>query len=220
MKHITFWFDVISPYAYLAFERLPQALDGLPVTIEYRPVLFGGLLNQWGQKGPAEIEPKRAWTFRHVGWMAQRHGVTLHTPAQHPFNPLALLRLALACAPAGETPNRAVCEAVFRHVWQGGGEANDTTRLAALAQRIEPLRDPQSDDVKQALRDNTELAISKGVFGVPTFEIDGRLFWGVDSFEMLVACVRGDPWFEGPGWQAPRTAIAGVVRTPPAQTNR
>ena len=60
MKHLTFWFDVISPYAYLAFERLPQALDGLPVTTAYRPVLFAGLLGQWGQKGPAEIEPKRA----------------------------------------------------------------------------------------------------------------------------------------------------------------
>jgi hypothetical protein len=62
MKRLTFWFDVISPYAYLAFERLPEALAGLPVAISYRPLLFAGLLNQWGQKGPAAIEPKRAWT--------------------------------------------------------------------------------------------------------------------------------------------------------------
>jgi 2-hydroxychromene-2-carboxylate isomerase len=219
MKHITFWFDVISPYAYLAFERLPQALDGLRVTISYRPVLFAGLLNQWGQKGPAEIEPKRAWTFRHVAWLAQRHGIALGTPAQHPFNPLSLLRLALACAPVGDMPNRSVCEAVFRHVWQGGGDANDAARLAALAGRLTPLHDPQSDAVKQALKDNTAMAISKGVFGVPTLEFDGRLFWGVDSLEMLVACLQGDPWFSGPGWQAPRTAIAGVVRTQPAKAN-
>lgn len=215
MKQLTFWFDVISPYAYLAFERLPRALDGLPVTTSYRPVLFAGLLNHWGQKGPAEIEPKRAWTFRHVAWLARQHGVILQTPAQHPFNPLALLRLAMACAPAGELPSRQVCESVFTHVWQGGGDPNEATRLAALAGRLAPLRDPQSGEVKQALRDSTDLAMSKGVFGVPTFEVDGRLFWGVDSFEMLVAYLQGDPWFDGPDWRAPRTAIAGVVRSGP-----
>jgi 2-hydroxychromene-2-carboxylate isomerase len=212
MKHITFWFDVISPYAYLAFEQLPQALDGLSCGVSYRPLLFAGLLNHWGHKGPAEIEPKRAWTFRHVAWLAHRHGVTLQTPAQHPFNPLALLRLATACAPTDGTPPRSACEQVFGHVWQDGGDASEATRLDALARRLAPPRDPQSVEVKQALRDATDTAIAKGVFGVPTFEVDGRLFWGVDSIEMLVACLRGDPWFDGPGWQAPRTAIAGVVR--------
>jgi 2-hydroxychromene-2-carboxylate isomerase len=213
MKQLTFWFDVISPYAYLAFERLPRALEGLPVVIDYRPVLFAGLLNHWGQKGPAEIEPKRAWTFRHVAWLAHRDGVTLQTPAQHPFNPLALLRLAVACEPDGGTPSRAVCEAVFHHVWQGGGDSNEPGRLATLSRRLAPPRDPQSVEVKQSLRHNTDLAISKGVFGVPTFEVDGRLFWGVDSIEMLLTCLQGDRWFDGPGWQAPPTRIAGVVRS-------
>jgi 2-hydroxychromene-2-carboxylate isomerase len=217
MKQIAFWFDVISPYAYLAFERLPQALAGLPCSISYRPLLFAGLLSHWGQKGPAEVEPKRAWTFRHVAWLAHRNGVTLQTPAQHPFNPLALLRLALACAPAGETPSRAVCEQLFRHVWRDGGDPNEPARLAGLVQRLAPLRDTRSDEVKDALRQATAAAIATGVFGVPTFEVDGRLFWGVDSIEMLVACLRGDPWFDGPGWLAASTPVAGVVRKRPSQ---
>ena len=112
MKHLTFWFDVISPYAYLAFERLPQALEGLSCRVHYQPVLFAGLLGHWGQKGPAEIEPKRAWTFRQVAWLAHRHRVALQTPAQHPFNPLALLRLASACAEVGETPSRSAASRV------------------------------------------------------------------------------------------------------------
>jgi 2-hydroxychromene-2-carboxylate isomerase len=215
MKKITFYFDVISPFAYLAFEQLPQALEGLSVAVEYRPVLFAGLLGHWGQKGPAEIEPKRAWTFRHVAWQAHRLGLDLQTPAQHPFNPLALLRLALACASEGGTPNRYACEQLFRHVWQGGADPNDATRLAELTQRLAPVRDPQSPEVKQALKDATAAAIAKGVFGVPTFEVDGRLFWGVDAITMLVDCLHGNAWFDGPGWQAPRSAIGGVVRSEP-----
>ena len=213
MKQLTFYFDVISPFAYLAFERLPQALDGLSHSIDYQPVLFAGLLAQWGQKGPAEIEPKRAWTFRHVSWLAHQHRIAMHTPAQHPFNPLALLRLAIACAPEGRTPGRHVCEQVFRHVWCGGADANDTQRLAALAAQMAPARDPNSDAVKQALRDATAQAIAKGVFGVPTIEVDGRLFWGVDALPMVAAYLRGDPWFDGPAWDAAAVAPPGVQRT-------
>jgi 2-hydroxychromene-2-carboxylate isomerase len=212
MKALTFYFDVVSPFAYLAFERLPQALEGLSHTVDYQPVLFAGLLAHWGQKGPAEIEPKRAWTFRHVHWLAHELRVALHTPAQHPFNPLALLRLALACTPEGRTPSRHVCEQVFRHVWCGGADANDPQRLAALAAQMAPARDPASDAVKQALRDDTTRAIARGVFGVPTIEVDGRLFWGVDALPMVAACLRGDPWFDGPGWKDAAVAPPGVQR--------
>jgi 2-hydroxychromene-2-carboxylate isomerase len=212
MKHLDFYFDPISPFACLAFERLPHALAGLSYSVAYRPVLFAGLLSHWGQKGPAEIEPKRAWTFRHVQWMAQRQGIEMQTPAQHPFNPLALLRLAIACAPEGGTPSRFVCEQVFRHVWRGGGDPNDGARLAALAAQLAPLRDPAGDTVKQALRDGTAAAVAKGVFGVPTIEVDGRLFWGLDSLEMLGAYLRGDGWFDTPAWDAAALAPPGVNR--------
>jgi 2-hydroxychromene-2-carboxylate isomerase len=212
MKPISFYFDVISPFAFLAFEQLPQALEGLSVSVSYRPVLFAGLLAHWGQKGPAEIEPKRAWTFRHVAWQAHQTGVELQPPAQHPFNPLALLRLALACAPADGTPNRFVCEQLFHHVWRGGADPNDAARLASLTERLAPARDPQSPEVKEALKQGTAAAVATGVFGVPTIEADGRLFWGVDALPMLAAYLRGDPWFDGPGWDAPRSALQGVVR--------
>lgn len=213
MKHLRFYFDPVSPFAYLAFERLPQALEGLSFSVDYQPILFAGLLAHWGQKGPAEIEPKRAWTFRHVGWLAHRHGIDMQTPAQHPFNPLALLRLALACAPEGMTPSRHVCEQIFRHVWVGGQDANEPQRLAALAQRLAPRLDPQGDDVKQALRQSTAQALAAGVFGVPSIEVEGRLFWGVDSLEMLGACLRGgDAWFDSRAWDAAAVAPPGVQR--------
>ena len=212
MKQLDFWFDPVSPFAYLAFERLPQVLEGLSVDVRYRPILFAGLLKHWGQKGPAEIEPKRAWTFRHVHWLAQQHGIAMQTPAQHPFNPLGQLRLLLACAPAGGTPNRRACEAVLRHIWVGGRDANDADRMAALTQELAPHLAPDDASVKQALKDSTAEALARGVFGVPTIEFDGRLFWGLDALPMLAGCLRGDAWFDGPAWDEEGAPRAGVQR--------
>lgn len=192
MKQLTFYFDVVSPYAYLAFERLPQALVGLSYSVSYRPVLFAALLKHWGQKGPAEIEPKREWTFRQAAWLAEQHGIDFQTPETHPFNPLALLRLAWACANVGGTPNRYVCERLLRHVWQGGADANDPARLAALSSALAPAVDPSHPDIKQALRDATASAAARGVFGVPTIAVDDQLFWGLDSLGMLAAHLRGE----------------------------
>ena len=212
MKHLSFWFDPISPYAYQAFERLPQVLEGISLTVTYRPVLFAGLLAHWGQKGPAEIEPKRAWTFRQVHWLAHRHGIALQTPAQHPFNPLVHLRLLLACAPEGGTPNRRVCEAVLRQVWHGGGDANDADRIKALARELAPRVDPSDPVVKQALKDATAEAVALGIFGVPTVVVDGRLFWGLDGLEMLSGYLRGDPWFSSGAWDAEGAARPSIRR--------
>ncbi|MFT3664232.1 2-hydroxychromene-2-carboxylate isomerase [Piscinibacter sp.] len=212
MKALQFWFDPVSPYACLAFEQLPRALEGLSYRVDYRPILFAGLLKQWGQKGPAEIEPKRAWTFRHVAWQARRLGIALDTPAQHPFNPLALLRLLHACARDGATPSRWQCEQVLHHVWHGGADANEARRLAELRTRLAPARDPDGDAVKQALRDATAQALARGVFGVPTIEVDGRLFWGLDSLDMLAAYLSGDAWFDGPAWDEAGAPRPGVVR--------
>jgi len=213
MKHLTFYFDPISPFAALAFERLPQALEGLSYSVEYRPILFAALLHALGQKGPAEIEPKRQWTFRQIAWTAHQLKIPLQVPAQHPFNPLPLLRLAWACAPAGGTPNRLQVEKIFHHVWRSqSADANEAGRLAALTQDLTPARDPASEEIKEALRVATEEALGLGVFGVPTIAVDGKLFWGLDSLDMLAAYLRGDPWFEQGDWEAAARSRPGVRR--------
>jgi 2-hydroxychromene-2-carboxylate isomerase len=212
MKRIVFHFDVISPFAYLAFEHLPQALEGCSYEVQYRPLLFAGLLGHWGQKGPAEIEPKRAWTFRHIAWLSHTLQVPMQTPAQHPFNPLPLLRLSLACVDAGDWPNRRIVEALMRHVWRGGADATDAQRLRALTEALAPRRDPAGDDVKRELRGLTDAAVARGIFGVPTFELDDRLFWGVDALPMLRAALLGDTWFDGPEWAAAGQPRPGITR--------
>jgi 2-hydroxychromene-2-carboxylate isomerase len=212
MKQITFYLDFISPYASLAFEHLPQALQGLTYAVEYRPVLFAGLLKQHGQLGPAEIAPKRDWTYRQVLWQAHRHGIAIDLPAKHPFNPLALLRLAIACGQHG-TANRYACETIFRHVWRGGGDAADAKRLEALVATLKPPRDVAAQDVKAELKANTEAAIARGVFGVPTYAVDDRLFWGFDALPMLRAYLEGDPWFASGAWDAASNVGSGITRS-------
>lgn len=202
MKRIVFHLDPISPFVHLAFMRLPEVLAGTHHEVEIRPVLFGAMLKALANKGPAEIEPKRQWTFRHVAWLAAQHGVVMQTPAVHPFNPLPLLRLLLAAG-----ANRHHTELVLRHVWEGGADATDPARLSALRDALAPARDPDGDDVKAELRRNTEAALAAGAFGVPSFELDGRLFWGLDALPMLRDALAGGAWFDGPAW-----ADAGAVR--------
>lgn len=219
MKTLDFYFDVVSPYALLAFHKLPVALQGLSHRVRYVPVLFAGMLRHHGQLGPAEIAPKRDWTYRQVAWLAHEAGVPLAMPASHPFNPLAVLRLMLACAPEGHV-NRRVAEQGLTHVWHGGGDPNDPQRLAALqarladhmAQRGETMEAPDGDAVKARLRANTEAAIARGVFGVPTVALDDRLFWGQDALPMLRACLAGDPWFTDGSWDRAAAVPAGIRR--------
>ena len=213
MTEIDFWFDPVSPYAYLAFERLPEALVGHSYHVRYRPVLFAAMLKHWGHKGPAEIEPKRAWTYRQVHWLGHRAGIELAMPAQHPFDPRALLRLAVAASADGALPNRRVCEAILRHAWRGGADANDPVRLAALQREVAPQRNPGGDAVRQTLTDATAHAIAAGVFGVPTLGIDGRLFWGFDSLDMVAAALGGDAWFDAPHWQREGSRPPGLSRS-------
>jgi 2-hydroxychromene-2-carboxylate isomerase len=210
MKHITFYLDFISPYAYLAFEKLPEALMGHSYSLSYKPILFAGLLKHHGQLGPAEIAPKRDWTYRQVLWQAQHHGVDLQMPASHPFNPLPLLRLAVACGTEG-LPNRYVCETLFKHVWLGGTDAADAQRLLDVTQQLAPAHEVNSDAVKALLKAHTDEAMARGVFGVPTFEVDGKLFWGFDALPMLQAYLAGEPWFDT-HWEAAASVAQGIKR--------
>ena len=201
MKTIHFYFDFISPYAWLGFDALPRALQGISHRVVHKPVLFAAMLKHHGHKGPAEMPGKREWTYRQVLWLAHQQGTALQLPAMHPFNPLGCLRLATACDAAGE-PSRYVCEKLFQHVWCTGLDAADPARLAQLTAQLKPVQDPGDAGVKQALQDHTAAAIEAGVFGVPTWVVDGRLFWGQDALPMLRAYLLGDAWFDGPDWQA------------------
>ena len=149
MKHLTFYLDFISPYAYLAFHALPESLMGLSYSVTYKPVFLGALLKHNAMLGPAEVPPKRDWVYRQVHWQAQQQGLVFEMPALHPFNPLGLLRLAVASRENG-CPNRYICDTLFRHVWVGGLDAADPKRLAALTEQVAPPRAPGDESVARS----------------------------------------------------------------------
>jgi len=211
MHQLTFYFDVISPYAYLAFDNLPRVLQGLSYQVHYQPVLFGPVLQHHGQLGPAEIPGKRDWTYRQSLWLARQQGLAMRLPRSHPFNPLGLMRLATACEANGQ-PNRFVCETLFKHVWDSGLEAAKAERLKTLTDLLQPARAPDAQDVKDQLRAATEQAIANGVFGVPTIEARGELFWGQDALPMLRQFLEGETWFQSDEWHEAAKLPAGIQR--------
>lgn len=211
MKTITFYLDFISPYAWLAFDALPKVLQGISYRVVHKPLLFAALLKHHGQLGPAEMASKRDWTYRQVLWLARQQASPLQLPATHPFNPLGLLRLASACDAQGQ-PNRFVCEKIFRHVWCTGLDAADPERLARLRGDLSAHLVLDGDPVKQALQTHSQEAIGRGVFGVPSFVVDDKVFWGQDALPMLRAYLQGDTWFDGPDWQAPARCAVGIQR--------
>jgi 2-hydroxychromene-2-carboxylate isomerase len=206
MKTLDWYFDFVSPFAYLQNAVLGRI--AAQVEIRRRPILFAGLLGHWGQLGPAEIPPKRAWTFRHCAWLAERHGIPLAMPAMHPFNPLPLLRLATAL-----DASAAVVDRLFAFVWQEGRLPTDRVAWdALLAELGVDEAATQTSIVKDALRAAGQDAIAAGCFGVPSAIVDDQVFWGFDSTDMLLAYLEGAPFFGGRALAAVDAMPSGPMR--------
>ncbi|MDX1512525.1 MAG: 2-hydroxychromene-2-carboxylate isomerase [Gammaproteobacteria bacterium] len=207
MSPLRWYFDFISPFSYLQLRRFGELPDG--ANVDYVPILFAGLLGHWGQKGPAEIPPKRTFTYRFLQWYAEKHGIPYRMPPAHPFNPLKALRLCVALGSTAEA-----VRAIFDFIW-AEGRTLDGEDWQALCERL------QVDDgdgliaaqtVKDTLRRNTEGAAAGGVFGVPTFDIDGHLFWGVDATEMVIDYLNRPRMFESEEMKRVSDLPVGVAR--------
>jgi 2-hydroxychromene-2-carboxylate isomerase len=181
MADVTWYFDFISPFAYFGLRTLRRFPAGTAVRFE--PILFAGVLNHWGQKGPAEIPAKRLWTHRSCIWLANQHGIPFRLPAAHPFNPLPYLRLSIA---AGNSPT--AIETIFTALWTTGVDASDPAVVTKLADALGVEQDRLADEsVKNTLRAATRRAVEQGVFGIPSFQIDSHVFWGSDSIDFALA---------------------------------
>lgn len=209
MKTIDWYFDFISPFAYLQSTQLAR-LEARAV-VRRRPLLFAGLLGHWNNVGPAEIAPKRVWTFRHCVWLADRLGVPITMPTSHPFNPLPLLRLSTAL---GDTTT--AIDRLFAFVWRDGHVPTDRDAWVALLAELGVDESVlASAAVKDALRATGDDAIAAEVFGVPTSVIEGHPFWGLDATDMVLDYLDGAPLFGGDAMRRAIDLPVGPGRTRP-----
>ena len=208
MKTVNWYFDFISPFAYLQtarFEEISQHVEIKPV-----PVVFGALLKHWEQLGPAEIPPKRVFVYRFFQWQADRLGMPYRMPPRHPFNPLPALRLCVAAGASIDAVRK-----TFGVVYGQGLQPDDPEGVAAMGAALgieDPIAAMTDPDVKDTLRRNTELAIQEGTFGVPTFVLDGQVFWGGDATDMMLDFIANPELFSDEEMQRISRMPMGLVR--------
>lgn len=209
------YFDYISPYAYLQSTRLQEF--SAHEQVECIPVLFAGLLNYWDNVGPAEVAPKREWTFKNAVWLAHRDNIELTLPAHHPFNPLPLLRLGIALGNEIDVVQR-----LFRFVWVEGHLPTQTEAFESLLDELNVQSSAlNSANIKSALHGNGEDAIERGLFGVPTIERQGELFWGYDATDMAKAHLEtGAPDKHQSSWPAAELSAAAALPQGPGRKKK
>ncbi|NVK30508.1 MAG: DsbA family protein [Gammaproteobacteria bacterium] len=192
MKRVEFYFDYISPYAYLAF----RALNRLPANVEVKlkPVVVGALMQAHGIRFPVDVPLKHDYSKRHCQWLAAKRMTPFKIPSQHPFNSIPLLRLTLLAQTA-----RGVVDDCFRFVWTEGHTPADEAQFEALIARVADrvnmpaslLREQlNADPIKAELKLQTQAAAELGLFGTPIFMYNGKAYFGQDSMEMLTADIN------------------------------
>jgi 2-hydroxychromene-2-carboxylate isomerase len=209
VQKLQFFFDVVSPYAWLGWHELNACRSELKVEVEAVPTLFGVLLDARGGVGPAEIPAKRASTFRDVYRCSRLAGLRLAGPPCHPFNPLKAQRLCVAVS--DHEARFRLAGALLDAAWSEGRdvESEDTLRDILTAQGLGPelLDAITTPAIKESLRGCVERALALGVFGVPTFVLGSELFWGHDRLPHLSAFLRGE-------LDTDEELIAGILARP------
>lgn len=198
---IRFLFDYLSPYSYLAWTQIHVVAERHGASLEPVPVLFAALLDAHGHKGAAEIPGQREYTYKDVLRRAASLGITLVPPASHPFNPLLPLRASSLDDMVPEDRRRLI-DALYRATWSEGRRVDLPEIVEEIAREVgldgaAIVRAATSEDTKTRLRAQTDEAISRGVWGVPTLLVNrpGRpeeLFWGVDALPHLDLFLRGE----------------------------
>ena len=183
MRTLRFYFDFISPYAYLAWTQVHT----LGVEVEPHPILFAALLDANGTRGPAEVPARRRYIVRDIARIAHRFGVPLVAPPAHPFNPLLALRVtALDMEPAQRRP---LIDALYRAAWATGEGITNPEVVQRIASEIglsaDAVARANEPEIKARIRADTEDAVARGMFGVPTMLVDDQMFWGCDSLPHL-----------------------------------
>lgn len=192
MSKIDFYFDFTSPYSFLAWKRVNE----LPLEIFMKPVMVGSIISMLGGVGPGAIKSKREYLFLDCLRKASTLGIEMTCPKSLPFNPLPYLRAAISL---GDRPKlqRDYINFVFEYGWLNGHDYEDSEFFYHRAEESLGLSQAELEeyesnkDSRKKLKLNIKEAVERGVFGVPSFLIKEKVFWGLDSIEFLMNEYQG-----------------------------
>jgi 2-hydroxychromene-2-carboxylate isomerase len=184
-RTVEFFFDVGSPTAYLASTQIQKIASEAGATLQYRPMLLGGVFKATGNASPVSVPAKGKWMFSDMNLWAKRYGVTLRMNPHFPINTLPLMRGAVAMQMRMPEKFDAYLGAVMNAIWQDKKNMGDPAVVAETLATIglEPaafMAMIGDDEIKTALVKNTEEAVGRGVFGAPTFFVGDQMFFGQD----------------------------------------
>lgn len=212
---VDFYFDYLSPYAYFGWMQLREAAQADGFDLRPIPVVFAKLLDAHGQLGPAEIPAKALFVLRDNLRFAKRHGIPFTLPGKHPFRSIEALRLSLAEVAGND--QIAVIDALWKAGWQHGLDLGDSGVLRDVLNEAglhgaKLLERTQLPEAKATLRKNTEQAVGRGVFGVPTFGVGDEVVWGNDRLDDVRDLAKGKTLFTEDEVHALMTRPAGARR--------
>jgi 2-hydroxychromene-2-carboxylate isomerase len=197
-RTVEFYFDVGSPAGYIAWHRLPKICRELRATIDYRPMLLGGVFQATGNQSPMNVPAKGSYVHMDLERFARRDGTPFASNPFFPINTLMLMRGAIGLKTRDPARMVPYVDAVYRAIWVDGRNMNDP---AVVAQVLKDAGfDPQAllaltadPEVKEALKAATQEAVARGVFGAPTFFVGGQMYWGQDRLDFVQEALKESP---------------------------
>ena len=194
-KSVAFLYDFVSLPSYIAWKCLPPMLEAAGAELVLQPVLVGGIFKATGNAGPLALPAKKDWYGRDLALWCQKRAVVVSPSPYLPFRSLPLMRGSFVAAERGETLRyvEAMFDAIFVQARNLGDLQVVAATLDAAGMDVDAyLQGIERSDIKQQLLDATQQAVDRGVFGVPTFFVNGQLFFGQDRLEFVLDALRCD----------------------------
>lgn len=186
---IEYFFDIGSPYSYLASTQIEQLEEETGVPVEWRPFLLGGVFQATGNAAPARIEEKAQYMLQDLNRWANRYDVDFRMSPHFPINSLLTQRALVAAGRLDEAVEDLAKE-LYRRYWVENVDVSEAGAVASAAEEVgldgeEIVAMTQDQGVKDELRENSDEAVERGAFGAPTFFVEDEMFWGNDRLHFL-----------------------------------
>lgn len=192
MKKLELFFDLSSPYSYMAATQMKPLAERTGAEVVWRPMVLGAVFKATGNEMPARIPAKARWMGNDLMRWADHYGVPFRFSSHFPANAIKAMRLVLV----DDAKAADVALAGFRAMWADDRDITDESVLRSVAELggLDPAAAMQAIEtpaIKERLRANTDEAIARGAFGAPTMLVGDELYWGNDRLHFVEAALRG-----------------------------